>query len=287
MQTARPLTFRRPDTTITYTPTSQFFRQPVPHLPRINADYWSLMLAGQVEVPLLLSYADLRALPAVEFPATLACAGSGAREQLISTALWRGVNFNNLMDKIKFRPEAAYARFYAVDGYTTSLPLDKLADTMLVYAMNGEALPPEHGYPVRLIAPGLAGYKMPRWVQRVEFAATPSLSYWEQRGWPASGTAPVTTAILSPYQPQTLENPVTFSGIAYAGDAVITEVEVSIDHSPWMPVEYNPAVPYCWTEWSAHWQPAAPGAYHVRVRVTAAAAEKQTAQHSITLHIIE
>lgn len=254
------------------------------HIPQINASYWSFILAGQVEVPLLLSYADLLSLPSVELPATLACAGNSGDTPLISTGLWRGVSLTTLLNKVTFKSGAAHLRVYAADGYVTSFPVEKAPDLLLAYRMNGEPLRPEHGYPARLIAPGLYGYKMPRWVQRLEVATTPASGFWEQRGWSASGEAGVMAAITSPHHQQALQGQVTFTGIAYAGKNTVTAIELSVDNSPWMPVEFAPPPPYCWAEWSAAWQPPAPGAYRVQVR---AAADTRAASnpHSITLHV--
>jgi Oxidoreductase molybdopterin binding domain/Mo-co oxidoreductase dimerisation domain len=247
---------------------NHFFRQQIRQTPSINAAYWSFTLRGLVDLPLFLSYNDLLAMPSVETLCTIACIGSPADASLIGNAVWQGVTFQTLLDELTVQPATRYANFFATDGYATSIPFDKLPGALLVYGMNGEMLPQEHGFPARLIVPGLYGYKMPKWIQRVELAADPVIGVWEKRGWSAVGEVQTTSAILSPRHLETMSGAITFSGIAYAGNRPITNVEISIDDGPWMPVPFQQEDRGHWAQWSIDWRPYMPGDYGVRVRAT-------------------
>lgn len=249
-------------------PINHFFQQQIRPTPTVNTAYWSFVLRGLVDIPLFLSYNDLLALPAVEIPCAIACIGSPPDGSLIESALWRGVRFQTLLDEIIVQPNAHFANFYAADGYVTSISLDKLPEALLVYDMNGKPLAPEHGSPARLVVPGLYGYKMPKWIQRVELTAEPVLGIWEQRGWSASGEVQTTSAILSPQHLETTKGVITFSGIAYAGNRTITNVELSIDNGPWMPAPFYQESPNHLARWEIDWMPYAPGDYQVQVRAS-------------------
>lgn len=251
-----------------YTSNSAFYRQQLRHVPQVDPAYWALSLGGMVSKPLVMRHDDLMALPAVEVPATLACVGSTPGSPLIGHARWRGVPLTALLDQIEPDPQASYAQFYSADGYTTFIERSRLSQALLAYQMNGEPLPPEHGFPLRLVVPGLYGYKMPKWIQRIQMAETPVNGFWEDRGWSASGEAQTISGILSPRHLETVSGDITFSGFAYAGDRRVTGVEISIDDAPWMPVPFTPAEANCWTTWTITWTPPAPGDYLVKVRAT-------------------
>lgn len=267
-----------------YTPTSHFFQHPVQQMPSMNPDYWALMVSGSVRVPLLLSYADLHAMQATETPCTIACAGE---KTWIGTALWKGVRLQDLITLIELRHDAQFACFYAADGYVTSLPLNQLQDTLLAYSMNDRPLSIEHGAPLRLIAPGRYGYKMPRWLQRIEFTARPALSIWEQRGWSTGGKVTPRAVITIPDNQAALHGPVQVSGFAFAGASTIHKVAISVDEGPWTPVEFNPAQPYTWTSWTAHWTPHTPGSYRLAAQAFTENTDNSQveAPHSIILHV--
>jgi hypothetical protein len=133
--------------------------------------------------------------------------------------------------------------------------------------MDGAPLPLEHGFPARLIAPGLHGYKMPKWIERIELTDTPDGGFWESRGWSLDGTTGVTAAILS-HQPNA-DGSVTLSGIAHAGARRIASVQVSVDGGDGMLIPFTPAEPFALTHWQTDWTPpnAGAGDYHVQVRV--------------------
>lgn len=250
------------------TPTEAFFRQHLRHVPPVDPAFWAFTLGGLVQRPLVIRYDDLLALPAVEIPATLVCVGSTPARPLIGHARWRGVRLQSLLEQAAPQEQAQYAQFYSADGYTTFIKRERLEPVVLAYEMNGAPLLPEHGFPVRLVAPGLYGYKMPKWIQRLQMTDTPVNGFWEGRGWSASGAAQTLSGLTSPRHQEWVSGEITFSGFAYAGERVVTGVEISIDDAPWMPVAIEAGAPYSWTTWRITWTPPAPGDYLVKVRAT-------------------
>jgi Oxidoreductase molybdopterin binding domain len=233
-----------------------------------NSDHWFLKLDGQVEKPLNLSMDSFYDLSAVAMPIAITCIGSSARHPLIRQAVWKGVPLQDLLTEAQVNPAAAYAQFIAADGYTTYLPTALLAEALLAYSMDGQDLRPEQGYPLRLIVPGVYGFKMPKWIQHIELTQTPMPGYWEAQGWSVSGQVQTVSHIFSPHHMQTISGLVQLTGVAYAGQRMITQVEVSIDDADWMPVAFTSATPGSWTRWQAEWQPPAWGDYTIRVRAT-------------------
>jgi hypothetical protein len=136
---------------------------------------------------------------------------------------------------------------------------------ILVLEQDGLALSPEQGHPARLIVPGLFGYKMPRWVTRIELTDIPR-GFWEARGWNGDGVVPAVAAISRPYSRARVQGTVILEGFAYGGEERLTAVEVSVDNADWMPVEFTPARPVSLERWQTVWRPRAPGDYYVRVR---------------------
>lgn len=245
-----------------------FFQQQYRPTPHLNAGYWSFMLGGMVDVPLLLSYADLRAFPEVETDCVIACIGNPPGGPYIGQARWNGVAMQNILDEVTIRPQAQYAHLFAADGYTTFIELDALKRSILVHGMNGAPLPPAHGYPVRLVMPGHYGYKMPKWIQRILLTDSPAAGLWEQRGWSPSGQVQTTSRITAPAHHATLVGPTLLRGTAYAGDRAIVNVEISIDHGPWMPVPFTQPAADALAEWQIEWTAHAPGEHLIAVRAT-------------------
>ena len=229
---------------------------------------WTLQLTGQVDKPLDLNIDGLRDLPAIEMPIAIACIGSSGRYPLIKQAVWKGVPLREVLNEEKINTNTTHAQFTAVDGYSTYLPIDLLTDALLVFGVDGHELRPEQGYPLRLVVPGVYGYKMPKWIERIELTQMPVPGQHELQGWSASGQVQTTSHIFAPHHMQTVSGVVRFSGVAYAGVRAITQVEVSIDDADWTPVAFTPSIPGSWTRWQAEWQPYAPGDYVVRVRAT-------------------
>lgn len=245
------------------TPISQFYRQQLYGIPQLSAADWTLAISGRGS-SLKLSLTDLLALPAASLPATLLCAGSHPNHPLIGTALWEGASLEQLLEMADTHGQ--YVHFIAADGYAVSLSRSQLFGAMLAYRMNGEPLPAGHGFPARLVVPGVYGYKQPKWIRRIEAADTPLSGHWEAQGWPADGEPLPMAAILHPHAADTLRGEITLAGIAYAGRRSLDRVEISIDDGDWQSVPFERYAQGCWSIWQSRWTPPAPGQYVARVR---------------------
>ena len=225
--------------------------------PVVQAEGWSLEVSGLVERPLTLSYPELLQLPAVEVERTLECISNPIGGPQISNAVWRGVPLLELLDRVGVQPDVTEAVFRSADNYLEHLPFEHLrrGTTLLVHTINGEPLPPKHGFPVRLLTTGLYGMKNPKWLRSVELTDRVERGYWERRGW--TPTAPIRTMarIDVPKVNQRVSRPeLDAGGIAFAGERGIQRVEVSLDEGQtWLPAENEPdRPPSTWTLWAAH-----------------------------------
>lgn len=152
----------------------------------VDIDKYSLSVSGLVDKPVSLEYGDVLKLDAYQRKITLYCV-----EGWDATILWEGVLLKDIMDIAGIKKEANTVIFHAVDGYTTSLPLDEIISNQLIlaYSANGLELPPEMGYPFIVVAEDKWGYKWARWVSRIELSDNPDYrGYWEQQGYSVEGT---------------------------------------------------------------------------------------------------
>ncbi|MDH5790894.1 MAG: molybdopterin-dependent oxidoreductase [Candidatus Bathyarchaeota archaeon] len=149
----------------------------VKELPSIEREEWSLTVDGEVENPLRLDWGGFTALPQAESVSDFHCVEGWS----VLDQRWEGVLFKTLTEKAKPKPTCKYVRFECYDGYTTSLPLEKLMDEEVIIAhrLNGEDLPQPLGGPVRLVVPKLYAYKSPMWLMGITFMEKDRLGYWE------------------------------------------------------------------------------------------------------------
>jgi hypothetical protein len=190
----------------------------------------------------------------------------------LGNAVWRGISLKKLLQDVGADEDTARdVVFRAADGYDDSIPFARAMqdDVMLAYLMNGEKLPKAHGFPLRLIVPGLYGIKNVKWIVEIEVYNGDYLGYWQRKGWTDDGTIKVFSRIDSPghYQPlQGAEQ--TFRGIAFGGPNTISKVEVSFDAGrTWDQAELDkPMSPYSWVIWTCRWRPPKRGKYQVVVR---------------------
>jgi DMSO/TMAO reductase YedYZ molybdopterin-dependent catalytic subunit len=250
------------------TATDQFFTQKIRSVPSLNQETWSLWVHGLVDNPLSFTYQDLQALHVYDFPCTVVCLGNLPGGRLMGHAVWRGVSLTSIFDRVGVSSEARYVHFLSADGYVTALPLARLSEVLIAFEMNGRTLTPEHGYPARVIVPGLYGYKMPKWIQKIELSDQPLNGYWEGRGWSSDGDVQTSAAIFYPHSGEIVSGVVALSGVAFAGGRRITQVEISVDGGAWMPVPMNASEPYRWVNWNIEWTPPAAGEYQIKVRAT-------------------
>lgn len=251
-----------------FTPTEQFFRVLRP-TPPLQVDYWSFTIGGLAQHPRTWSYDDLRAYPAETSAYTLLCAAHTPREPRIAHANWAGVPLRSLLAELDIHPSARFAHLRAADGHATCITVEQLESGLLATGMNAATLAPEHGFPARLIVPGLYDHKQPRWIERADLVAEPVMGAWEGRDWPAA--AQPTAALLQPRHLQPVTNPVTLKGFAFAGAQAITALHINVDDGDWLPVpvDFETTPPNTWTRWAVEWNAPAPGDYQIGIRITA------------------
>ncbi len=153
-------------------------------VPTVDISSWRLRLFGLVEQEVELTYEQLKMLPIVRQEADFHCVTGWSR----LGDVWEGVWVRDVVALAKTKPEARFVMVHCLDGYTTNLDLEVLLkEGMLVWAMNGELLSPEHGYPLRLLVPSRYGWKSAKWVHALEFMAEDKSGYWEERGYHMRG----------------------------------------------------------------------------------------------------
>jgi DMSO/TMAO reductase YedYZ molybdopterin-dependent catalytic subunit len=251
--------------------------------PDIDADSWELVVGGLVGRPIRLRYADLLAMPAVEQYVTLQCISNDVGGDLVSTAKWTGVPLADVLARAGgVASGAVRVAFHAVGGYSDSLPVAKALErtTVVAYGMNGTSLPRAHGYPARIIAPGIYGMKSVKWLQRIEVVDYDYLGYWQRSdGWDNLATIKTASRIDVPAELTLVRGPGTVAGLAWAGDRGIERVEVSVDGGrTWQPaVLRRELARAAWRQWRLPWEPARAGRVLLKVRATDGRGALQTA----------
>jgi DMSO/TMAO reductase YedYZ molybdopterin-dependent catalytic subunit len=263
------------------TPTADFYQVSKNVVdPEVDVDGWALEIGGLVNQPLRLSYADIKAMEAVEQYATLMCISNPVGGDLIGNAKWKGVRLRTVLEKAGIQTSVRDVVLHAVDGYSDSIPLDHARQdgTLLVYEMNSEPLTPTHGFPVRLIVPGIYGMKNVKWITRIELVDYDYKGYWQKRGWDDRAEYKTMSRIDVPDAPVS-HSGATIAGIAFAGDRGISRVEVSTDGgATWESAELRaPLSPYTWVLWQHKWAPNQAGNYDLLVRATDGRGATQTA----------
>ncbi len=241
--------------------------------PSIDATKWTLKIDGLVDNPVTLDYKAIQAFPTLEDMRCLECIGNPVGGNLIGNVVWKGFAFQEILDQVKVQPTAKYIKFEAEDGYKDSCALEWVTQpgAMMAYMMNGQPLTTRHGFPVRILMPGLYGQKMPRWITHIEFIADYYQGYWEQNGWSDTASVNTNSIIMTPSDNYATKagSQLAIQGVAFGGRRAVTKVEVQIDNGAWMPAQllHGPS-PLAWTQWYLTWNPPAPGAYQIGVRAT-------------------
>jgi DMSO/TMAO reductase YedYZ molybdopterin-dependent catalytic subunit len=264
------------------TPTTDFYEvSKNPFDPQVDTARWRLEVAGLVNESLVFTYDEIRALPAVEQYATLACISNEVGGDLIGNALWRGVRLRDLLERAGLKEGVIDIVFTASDDYRDSISLERAManGTLLVYEMNGEKLTASHGFPLRLIVPGIYGMKNVKWIKRIEAVDYDFKGYWQRRGWDDRAEYQTMSRIDAPTED--VKGEAVIAGIAFAGDRKISKVEVSTDGGrTWEEAEIKaPLSPYTWSLWQKRWTPSA-GKHTLLVRATDGRGVTQTSQHS-------
>ncbi len=234
-------------------------------VPQVRRADWRLRIHGRVDRELELTFDDLLARPQVERQITLSCVSNRVGGTLVGNAVWQGVLLAPLLAECGLQPEATQVVSRSIDGWTCGSPTAAIVDgrdALIAFGMNGEALPAEHGYPVRLVVPGLYGYvSATKWVTEIELTRWEDFdAYWVPRGWAKKGPVKTMARI-----DRTADGDI--AGVAWAVHRGISRVEVQFDDGEWRECELA-GVPSddTWRQWRYRWTDATPGEHSVRVR---------------------
>ncbi|GAB3092516.1 molybdopterin-dependent oxidoreductase [Isoptericola nanjingensis] len=258
------------------TPNPEFYRiDTALVVPQVDPDDWSLTVTGLVDEPFTITWDDLLALPLEEHHVTLACVSNEVGGDLIGNALWLGYPVRELLARAKPQGGADMVLSRSTDGFTAGTPLEVLQeadrDCLVAVGMNGEPLPTEHGFPARLVVPGLYGYvSATKWVTELKVTRfADEQGYWTPRGWSALGPIKLSSRIDVPRPGDDLPaGAVTLAGVAWAQHTGIERVEVRVDDGDWVAADLADTVgPDTWRQWRLDWD-ATPGDHLVAVRAT-------------------
>lgn len=253
--------------------------------PSIDVQTWHLTIKGLVDRPQTLTYDELRALPRVDQTSTLTCISNEVGGSLIGNITWSGTRLRDLLQRAGIRPGAVDVVLRSFEGYSDSVPLDRAMNiqNLIVYGMNDAALTVNHGFPARLIVPGIYGMKNVKWLTEIEVVGDDYKGFWEQRGWSDSAIVK-TQSVIDTGNPElgnrktvTLEKGgLVVGGYAFAGDRGVSLVEVQIDDGDWEPAQLKrPTSALTWRAWRYDWA-ATPGRHTIAVRATDGAGALQT-----------
>ncbi len=243
-------------------------------VPQVVADTWRLRIHGMVDNPMTLSFRDLAARKLIERDITLTCVSNEVGGPYVSTATFLGAPLADLLREAKVRPGAQQIASRSVDGWTSGTPTSVVMDgrdAMLAIGMNGVPLPVEHGFPVRMVVPGLYGYvSATKWLVDLELTTFAAFdSYWVQRGWSQQAPIKTESRIDTPQSGASLtRGRVPIAGIAWAQHRGIRKVEVRVDDGPWheATLAVEPSAD-TWRQWVWRWD-ATSGQHTLAVRAT-------------------
>jgi DMSO/TMAO reductase YedYZ molybdopterin-dependent catalytic subunit len=279
-QTVAPLTTDQelsgPGLSSLVTSNKDFYRVDVSLLvPQIDASTWQLKVSGMVDHPKTYAYGDLQAMPLFEQYVTLACVSNEVGGSLVGNALWTGVRLKDVLAAAGVQLGATQIVGRAIDGFTVGFPtawaLDPAREPMVALGMNRQSLPAEHGYPARLIVPGLYGYvSATKWLSEIELTTREAFNaYWVTQGWAKDGPILTQSRIDHPgYLERVPAGPTWIDGVAWASDRGVSKVEVRIDGGAWSAAELSRAISKAtWVQWMLPWQASA-GSHTIEVRAT-------------------
>ena len=268
------------------TPTKSFYRiDTALSFPTVNLDNWRLQIKGMVNQPLELSYEQLLALPQVERIITLSCVSNPVGGRYIGNAIWQGVKLIDVLELAGVNKNAEQLFSRSIDGWTCGFPLQVALDgrdALIAIGMNGKPLSLKHGFPARLVVPGLYGYvSATKWLSEIEITSWDKEGYWIPRGWSREGPIKTQSRIDVPRIDETIApGATTVAGTAWAMPHGVARVEVRIDDGPWQEATLSPvAFDDTWRQWTLSWY-ATPGEHFIQVRTTDTTGYTQTETRS-------
>jgi DMSO/TMAO reductase YedYZ molybdopterin-dependent catalytic subunit len=256
--------------------------------PRVDAETWSLRIHGMVDREVTLSYADLQQMAMIEEFVTIACVSNEVGGRLVGNALWKGVRLTSVLEPAGVQPGATQLVGRSFDGWTSGFPTAHLAgagkDSIIALSMNREPLPAAHGFPARLIVPGLYGYvSATKWITEIELTTLEAFdAYWVPLGWAKEAPILTQSRIDVPRNSaQVTAGPVEVAGVAWAPTRGIARVEVLLDETePWREAELSvPLSSASWVQWRAAVDASA-GVHTLQVRATDGMAVTQTSERT-------
>ena len=266
------------------TPNDSFYRVDTALLlPQVDPSTWQLRIHGMVQREVTITFAELLKRPLIEDYVTLTCVSDPVGGPYVGNAKWLGASLAALIRQARPRAGASQLLCTSADGFTSGTPLQVVLDgrdALLAVAMNGTALPVEHGFPARMVTPGLYGYvSATKWVTDIEVTTFAAASaYWVDRGWSQQAPIKTESRIDVPAIGATLRPGMTpVAGVAWAQHKGVAAVEVRVDRGPWHEARLA-AVPDIdtWRQWVWEWQ-ATPGNHLLEARATDKTGYTQTA----------
>jgi DMSO/TMAO reductase YedYZ molybdopterin-dependent catalytic subunit len=266
------------------TPTSDFYRVDTRvTLPIVSSSDWSLTIDGDVDQEVTLTLEDLFAMDVIERDITLTCVSNDVGGPYVGGARWLGVRLKDVLDRAGIANTKADQLFSTdVEGFTTSTPIDLALDgrdAMIAFGMNGEPLPREHGFPARMVVPGLYGFVSAcKWITRMTLTTYDAeQAYWTERDWVVDAPIKISSRIDTPKPlSESAAGKVVIGGIAWAQHVGIEKVEVRIDGQAWQPAQLGPQVTDdYWRQWFLEWD-AEPGQHFISCRATNKDGDVQT-----------
>ncbi|WP_431877581.1 molybdopterin-dependent oxidoreductase [Amycolatopsis sacchari] len=273
------------------TPNRDFYRVDTAlTVPQVRTEDWSLRISGMVDRERVYRYQDIRGRPLVERTITMTCVSNEVGGPYVSTANFIGVDLADLLREAGVRPGAEQLFSTSVDGWTSGTPvadaLDPTRGAMLAIGMNGEPLPLEHGFPARLVIPGLYGYvSATKWVTRLEVTTWQAKqAYWLQRGWGEQAPIKTQSRIDTPKGFETVPaGTLRVAGVAWAQHTGIDQVEVRLDNGPWQRAILSREITVdTWRMWWAELS-VTPGAHQISCRAKDKRGYVQTAERAGTV----
>ncbi|MCD1286846.1 MULTISPECIES: molybdopterin-dependent oxidoreductase [unclassified Brevibacterium] len=253
--------------------------------PVIDPEEWSLRIHGMVENEVTLTMDELLDLPLEEHHITLTCVSNPVGGELVGNATWLGFPVRELLARARPHQDADMVLSHSFDGFTASTPIEALRDdreSLLAVGMNGQPLVPEHGFPARLVVPGLYGFvSATKWVTELEVTRfDEKTAYWTDRGWDAKAPILVASRIEVPKPlAKVAAGDIRVGGTAWAQRSGIETVEVRLDDGDWTKTDLAEEVTIdTWRQWRAEFSGVEPGSHTLTVRATDKDGTVQTAK---------
>jgi DMSO/TMAO reductase YedYZ molybdopterin-dependent catalytic subunit len=264
-----------------YTPNSQFYRVDTSLVvPQVSPQTWQLRIHGMVDKPMTLTFADLMKRPMIDHDVTLTCVSESVGGSLIGNARWQGTLLADILKEAGIQKGATQIVMRDVNGMNLGVATDPVMDgraSLLAIGMNGQPLPQAHGFPVRVVVPGLYGYVSAcKWVVDMELTTFAAFdAYWTHRGW--SQQAPIKTeSRIDTPNGNVTAGKVMIAGVAWAQHRGIEAVEVGIDGTWHQATLAAQDTIDTWRQWYYPWQATA-GKHVLQVRATDKTGHTQTA----------